>query len=589
MNGSDPDPPQPTRLTALLDEPSAGRPIDLPPIDARRFSPGWVLGRGGMGVVLQAEEPLVGREVAVKHLGETTSSQHASMLVAEARIQGRLDHPAIPPVFDLGLDREGRPCFAMRKVEGETLGARLNRLAARDSHAPAQRDRLLRLFVDLCNAIEHAHLRGVVHLDLKPNNIMIGRAGNVYVLDWGVAQLITPMRAGEEQTTPRGGTLGYAAPEMVDSERPPDPRADVYSLGCILFAILALEPLHRQSDGLLESVLRGADARPSTRPRGRGTPPELEQICVRATARDPRDRHGGAGELAAHVTSWLDSARDLALRKELARRHLAASHDHLARSTTGEEALIEASRALALAPDDPEAARLVRSLLEREGVPEPARAELEAMDRSDERTLAKAAAISYLGFLLLPLTLLAQGGANPWFVATVLTASTSLIALSVAAARGRGPSGWLWWSVAGLGAHAVIFSRYLGPFLVTPGIAALGAAGAMMHPRVRARRTVIALLCGATLVPFALELAGVLSPTMTFEDGRWWLSSSVSELHSMPTMIGLALTSIAFVMVAILIGSVVAAPAHRARRTLAAQAWHLERLLGSAPGQRDDR
>src|SRR5689334_5776406 len=152
------------------------------------------IGRGGMGEVLSARDQQIGRLVAIKRLRSPDAPLDIiSRFMREARIQGRLDHPAIPPVHELWCDERGQPFFAMKQLSGITLSEVLVRLARGDEEAKRRftRQHLLRAFVDVCLAIEFAHTRAVVHRDLKPANVMLGEFGDVYVLDWGVARVLT--------------------------------------------------------------------------------------------------------------------------------------------------------------------------------------------------------------------------------------------------------------------------------------------------------------------------------------------------------------------------------------------------------------
>ncbi|MCE9580650.1 MAG: serine/threonine protein kinase [Deltaproteobacteria bacterium] len=580
---------EPRAITVIIDaRPDGERGVGpLPRTLQDRFTLGEQLGAGGMGTVVEAHDREVGRTVAVKRLVAIDDARQVALLAEEARIQGRLDHPAIPAVFELGRDRDGRAGFAMRRVGGTTLSTILaERNAGTTTHST---ERLLRIFADACQAIAHAHTRGVLHCDLKPSNVMVDADDRVYVIDWGIATLYGADREAVARRT--GGTLGYMAPEQLEGSAPLGPALDVYALGCILFEILAREPLHLRSEGLLRSVLAGADGRPSQRKGGAGTSAPLDAICQRATARAPADRYASAGELAREVTDWLDLERDGALREQLGAAHLAAASAALAEGTVDgrERALGLASRAVALTPHDPAAAALVRTLLADDDIPVGARAEIAELDRKDERELARAAAWSYLGFLLFPLINLVQGHAD--LAATLLTlgAWLGLEVLAIAAMRGRGPSAWLWWSVALLTVECTVFSRYLSPFLVTPALTALTAAGAMMHPRIRRGPLVVAALALPTLAPFALELSGWLARTVEIDHGRLYLRSAVSEVHRTTTMLGMLATSIALLLVAAVIGRLVAVPAHRARRQLAAQAWHLEHLVAAGEAPRRGR
>jgi serine/threonine-protein kinase len=561
--------------TTLLSAPSDAAAVPAAPID-ERFALGRPLGRGGMGVVVEAADREVHRAVAVKHLAASAGDVEARLLLDEARLQGHLDHPAIPSVYDLGRDRAGRPAFAMRKVGGVTLAAVLA-ASIDDGGRRVGVERLLRIFVDVCLALEHAHARGVVHCDLKPANLMVDDDDRVHVIDWGVATTFgAAPGAGVPPPRRTGGTVGYMAPEQLDPTATIDARVDVHALGCVLFEILAGEPLRSSP-----STGGEPDPRPSQRPAGARTPPALDQACAIATARRPDDRYPSAGHLAAVVTDWLDHERDRALRADLARDLVARARAATASEAAAdrERALADAGHALALDPDAAEAAALIQALLASDDVPPAAAAEIAAIEQQVERKLARAAAISYLGFLLFPLTLLLQGHPAPWMLVASLGGWAGLEALALAAARGRGPDHWLWWSLALLVGECVLFTRYLGPFLIAPALAALAAAGVMMHPRVRHRGLALLVLCLPTLVPFALETAGLLPPTMRFDGDGVRFTSQVSDLRAAPTLIGLVTTSLALLGVAQALGRGVAAPAHRARRQLAAQAWHLESLL----------
>jgi serine/threonine-protein kinase len=217
--------------------------------------------RGGMGVVLRARDPAFGRLLAVKvllplHRGEPELERR---FLAEARLTGRLQHPGIPPAHELGRLADGRPFFAMKLVQGQTLEALL---ARRDSPADGL-PRLLELFAAVCQAVAYAHSQGVIHRDLKPSNVMVGAFGEVQVMDWGLAKVLgTPEeealsgRGANTTVTSRAsaetvegallGTPAYMAPEQARGEVGRlDERADVFGLGAILCQILSGEPPYR--------------------------------------------------------------------------------------------------------------------------------------------------------------------------------------------------------------------------------------------------------------------------------------------------------------------------------------------------------
>jgi serine/threonine-protein kinase len=164
-------------------------PADDVPL-TRRYEPRELLGEGGMGEVHRCTDARIGREVAMKvmrHADEPGSS--TKRFRREALLQANLEHPSIVPVYDVGVDAEGAPCFAMKRVRGQTLRHILTRIAEGDELARRRYPvhKLLGAFSQVCLAIDFAHSRGVIHRDLKPANIMLGDFGEVYVLDWGLA------------------------------------------------------------------------------------------------------------------------------------------------------------------------------------------------------------------------------------------------------------------------------------------------------------------------------------------------------------------------------------------------------------------
>ena len=235
------------------------------------------LGRGGMGVVYLAEDRELDRLVAIKVLNtpEVTEDLRARM-VREAQIIARLEHPGIVPVHDVGTLPDGRIFYAMKFVRG----SRLDEYVAAGA---SLRDRL-RKFQAVCDAVAFAHAHGVIHRDLKPQNIMIGSFGEVLVLDWGVAKIRDDPRQSAAYDTSPGtviGTQTYMSPEQARGEIDQlDERSDVYSLGAVLHFLLTDQP----------KVSKAAQA-----------------IRFKAMAQAPEHRYSTASELSADIGRLLDA------------------------------------------------------------------------------------------------------------------------------------------------------------------------------------------------------------------------------------------------------------------------------------------
>jgi serine/threonine protein kinase len=224
--------------------------VDRPDVSGTRYELIEIVGSGGMGTVWRARDLLLERDVALKVLSEP-DEQHArefaDRLMLEAKVLALLEHPCIVPVHDVGVLADGRAFACMKLVRGR----RLDELLA-DDVAEAER---LSIFARIGEAVAFAHSRGVLHLDLKPGNIMVGEFGEVLVLDWGLAQL---ERAQHGSLRVRGGTEGFMAPEQQDGAQAVDPRSDVFALGRIL-AQLGLAGRELQAIAAKAGAARSAD------------------------------------------------------------------------------------------------------------------------------------------------------------------------------------------------------------------------------------------------------------------------------------------------------------------------------------------
>jgi tetratricopeptide (TPR) repeat protein len=309
-----------------------------------------VIARGGMGVIHRGRDPDLNRDVAVKVLREQ-HGDHAELVrrfIAEAQIAGQLQHPGVVPIHELGVFADRRPYFVMKLVRGQTLAEML----AAPASPGEDRHHLLPIFLQVAQTMAYAHAHGVVHRDLSPSNVMVGKYGEVQVMDWGLAEVVSGGDRGE-LSAPDGrimGTPGYLAPERLNGQvHPVDARADVFALGSILCEILSGRPAYSgvspregrnrdmQAD-LAESLVRlescVADA-------------ELVGLVRDCLAAEPARRPRDAGELAARLIAYLAGMAERLRLAELARVEAQARADEEARRRELADQLASEARARA--------------------------------------------------------------------------------------------------------------------------------------------------------------------------------------------------------------------------------------------------
>jgi hypothetical protein len=441
-----------------------------------RYTIGARIGRGGMGEVFEAYDAQLDREIAIKCLrAPSPNGEQIARFLREARIQARLDHPAIVPVHELGRDREGRLFFAMRKLAGRTLSAILRTAEPRQP--------LLRAFVDVCLAVEFAHVHGVVHRDIKPANIVLGDFGEVYVIDWGIAKIAgetdQPVAAGGDGLDTRAGTSfgtrAYMSPEQAKDARDVDARTDVFALGKVLAEIL-----------------------------GHDVPPELARVVAGATETERVLRVATARELGELVQRYLDGDRDLALRRKLASEQLEEARVAYERGDDRRAAIRAAASAMALDPMLDGAAELVgRLMLEPPSVLPPEVAD--AIQTEDEialRTTSRGALIGELVMIACVVPCLVVMGAPLYAAVFAAIAVVAVLATWQSLRRNRRPSRVV---IALLQAAILVaLAEMFSPVIVAPAVAGIMAFRSASDPFLAGRRSlalVALVIAGATVLP----------------------------------------------------------------------------------------
>ena len=593
--------------------------LDRPLRDAdARYEQKSTLGEGGMGAVLLSRDRRIGREVALKsvHANLRESGNVEGRFLREARVQGQLEHPAVVPVYDIGTDEGGGLYFTMKRVRGTTLESIVDRLLSKDLDTvdAYPRHKLLRAFSTACLCIDYAHSRGVLHRDLKPENVMLGDFGEVYVLDWGVAKLVdsedetgiemeeSVRSTVETQIGKLVGTPHYMAPEQIEGEACElDARTDVYALGAILFELLTfdrLKPVGSLED-VLQSTLRGVAARASVRLPKRDVPPELEAICVRATATNPTGRYTSARELHDAVERFIAGDRDEALRHALAGKHLEeakAAVDNALASDADEEVRSEAvhavGRVIALDPQNNEALQLMARLLVEPPKELPKGAE-EALERTrlrEYQASAKSGVAVYFTFGVAHIAALLWLGVESWGL-VALGFSPLLIGAVVATFASKHDRLIPALSLIPMGVLTIVgfaMTRMFGPLIYLPALIVISVAiFAFTAPTRGLRAAIIGFGVAQVVIPVAFEAMGLIPSSYIFQDGMMCIQP---QLHAFPQSASLVVLT-AGALFAIVGGGLVIGGIREAMTQAEVQSelqrWHLEQLVPESARPQD--
>ncbi len=303
-----------------------------------RYHTKHVIGSGGMKIIVRSEDVNVGRDIAMA-ISKDASERKQMQFLEEAHITASLEHPNIVPVHDIGRSKSGVPYFTMKLIHGVTLAQILVKLREKD---PEYQKRFplharLEIFLKICDAIAFAHSKGILHLDIKPDNIQVGDYGEVLVLDWGIARRIRDRETDAENARiprrpPVGATLDgvirgtpeYMSPEQAAGKNSKRSRqTDIYALGAILYTILTLHPPFRGEtmEEVLRNVLNG-EIIPPRLENGARIPLPLEFIILRAMSRNPERRYESVGALKDDVVAYQSGFATVAENAGLSTRFL---------------------------------------------------------------------------------------------------------------------------------------------------------------------------------------------------------------------------------------------------------------------------
>lgn len=310
----------------------SGTDPDLPttsPIGHKRYTNVREMARGATAQLRSGFDSVIGRTVAIKSLlpEQFGNRKERRRLLREARVTAQLQHPGTVPVYEIGDDDFWGVYFTMKRISGENLFEALKRIARQDERTTAAYpiSRRLEIVADTCQALAYAHARGVIHRDVKPENIWVGNFGEVVLLDWGVAKVwghpddnepvrhsSLAVRSGSPEESQlqtltghgqRPGTPLYMSPEQVDGQRGIDERSDVFSVGVVLYEALALrEPFRGTTvDETFSNIKHAFVPKPSEQSPAVGITPEMDDVVMKAIQKKPANRYQGMRDLIYEI------------------------------------------------------------------------------------------------------------------------------------------------------------------------------------------------------------------------------------------------------------------------------------------------
>jgi serine/threonine protein kinase len=284
-----------------------------------RYGEPTLLGEGGMKRVSRVMDHKLGVEVAFAELRKELSTEFYEIFLQEAQLTSRLQHPNIIHVLDIGVLPDGRPYFTMELKSGDSLGDILKNMPLNGVVQSLSVESSLQMFVKICDAVAYAHDQGVLHLDLKPDNIQVGNFGEVLVCDWGIGKVLALDDENDEDTllnpdylneaTLRGkvrGSPGYMAPEQIRGEEKVK-ESDVYGLGCLLYSLsTGKSPFHGSPDKKMNDTLMGNWRAPRDCQPQKPVSPSLEAVIVKAMSDKVEDRYPSADVMRQEVLNVLN-------------------------------------------------------------------------------------------------------------------------------------------------------------------------------------------------------------------------------------------------------------------------------------------